>query len=251
MMKTFKCRGTLGDSYIVNCLIRELATEEPVLIKQCLSYLKPHEEGWEDPVKEIYSLVPNIKVEFVERKEFDATTIPRLWPNIELAIAENDKHKISPMTTYPVFDFPATDQLDIADYIAMSPRGGKADEKHRQMEKNDVDKIVKQFPEQVFVLVGHNPQFINYGGCNVINLIGKTTILEATGIVARAKKFIGIQGLMAYVALSQRLPSIVYTKSAGYDKAFRCRLFNEWFHHCLIYKMRFSEDTDAFERFMR
>lgn len=251
MMKTFKCRGTLGDSYIVNCLIQELAMREPVLIKQCLSYLKPHEEGWEGPVEEIYSLVPNIKVKFIERKEFDADPIPRLWPNIELAIAENKQHKISPITAYPTFDFPQTAQLDVTDYIAMSPRGGKADEKHRQVEEEDVDRIIRSNRDKTFVMVGHNPEFLDYGRSNVINLIGKTPILEAMGIVSKARKFIGIQGLMAYVALSQRIPSVVYTKSTGYDKAFRCRLMQEWFKHCIIYKTWLSEDPKAFQRFMK
>lgn len=245
-MKTFKCRGTLGDSYIVNCVVHYLAKRKEILIKQCSDYAGNAVDDWEPHIREIYSLLPNIHVEFVDKDEFDSLSAPRLWPSIEKA---REVHACK-LTPYPTFDYPATSQVPYENYIACSPRGGKSDERHRQVGTEETVSVFEQNPNHRFVLVGDNPEFLSYKRDNVINLIGETSILEAMGIVARANGFIGVQGLMAYVALGSKVPSVVYTKSLGYDKAFRVRLFPEWEASCVIYKTLRTEDMPAFLRFM-
>jgi hypothetical protein len=244
-MKTFKCRGTLGDSYIINCIYHDLMSKEEVLIKQCWDYAGTAVDAWTDPIQQIYSLMPKIHVDFVNREEFDSCRVPRIWPSP----ARASKGKmICPMTPHPTFTFPEFPDLpDLPEkYIVMSPRGGKSSELHRQIGFPEVNSILHAHRNTTFVLVGHNPEFTNYRHRNVINLINKTSVLEAMGIVARAPRFIGVQGLMAYVALSQRIPSVVYTKSIGYDKAFRSRLLPEWLELCLILKTYRKENQRAF-----
>ncbi len=254
-MKTFKCRGTLGDSYIVNCLYYDLMSREEVLIKQCWDYAGNAVDAWKAPIEQIYSLMPNIHVDFVDRKEFERKLpgVPRIWPSPAKAgkanICSMNPH---PTFTFPAFDLPLLRSLNYRKgYIAMSPRGGKSGEKHRQIGFKEVTSILEARRKKVFVLVGHNPEFAGYEGPNIVNLINKTTILEAMGIVARANKFIGVQGLMSYVALSQQVPSVVYTKSQGYDKAFRSRLLPEWLELCQIYKTFREEDMPAFLEFLK
>lgn len=242
-----KCRGTLGDSYIANCVIHQAATQGQVHIKQCHTFWGEPTDDWEQPIRDIYSLLPNITVEFVGREEFESLEVPRLWPSIDKAREVN----ICPMNPHPRFVFPPSSRELPEKYVAFSPRGGKSTEDHRQIGFEEVDRLLRDFPNVTFVMVGHNPEFEDYGRANLINLIGQTPILEAMGIVARANRFIGIQGLMAYVALSQKVPSVVYTKSAGYDKAFRVRLMPEWLQACLIYKTYFTENARAFHKFMR
>ena len=245
-MKTFKCRGTLGDSYIVNCVVHYLAVRQEILIKQCSDYAGNAVDHWEPHIRQIYSLLPNINVEFVDKEEFESLGVPRLWPSIEKAKSVH----VCKLTPHPPFTFPETSQVPYENYIACSPRGGKSDERHRQVGTDETESVFQQYPDRKFVLVGDNPEFLEYRRANVLNLIGQTSILEAMGIVSRANKFIGVQGLMAYVAAGSRVPSVVYTKSLGYDKAFRCRLFPEWENLCTIYKTLRSEDQAAFNRFM-
>lgn len=249
-MKTFKCRGTLGDSYIVNCIYHDLMSQEEVLIKQCWDYAGTAVDAWTAPILEIYSLMPNVHVEFVNRKEFDSLpAVPRIWPSPERA-AKGYKRLMNPHPTFPFPEF--SDIPDLPEkYVVMSPRGGKASELHRQIGFDEVNSILHSHRNTTFVLVGHNPEFEEYSHSNVINLINRTTVLEAMGIVARAPRFIGVQGLMSYVALSQRIPSVVYTKSIGYDKAFRSRLMPEWLELCQIYKTYREEDKQAFLRIMK
>ncbi len=250
-MKTVKCRGTLGDSYIVNCIYHDLLSREEVLIKQCWDYAGNAVDLWQAPIEQIYSLMPNVHVDFVSRKGFDRGLpgVPRIWPSPTKAA----KKSLCPMTPHPTFTFPEFSDFTPpkGGYIAMSPRGGKTGEEHRQIGLDEVDSILKTYRKKTFVLIGHNPEFVGHEGPNVVNLINETTVLEAMGIVAGANKFIGVQGLMAYVALSQRVPSVVYTKSVGYDKAFRSRLMPEWLELCQIYKMlRTEKHPRAFHRFM-
>ncbi|KKN88902.1 hypothetical protein LCGC14_0245090 [marine sediment metagenome] len=249
-MKTFKCRGTLGDSYIVNCVVHGLASREKILIKQCSDYAGNAVDHWEPHIRQIYSLMPKIQVEFVNKEEFNSLPsqkFPRLWPSIEKA--REREGGMSVMNPHPPFKFPATKQVT-GSYIACSPRGGKSNEGHRQVGEDEISSLIEEYKDQQFVLVGDNPEFLGYSRHNVTNLIGKTSILEAIGIVSRAKKFIGVQGLMVYVAASSKVPSFVYTKSVGYDKAFRSRLFPEWERYCSVVKTCRSEDPLAFKRFM-
>jgi hypothetical protein len=246
-VKTFKCRGTLGDSYIVNCVIYAIANKEDVLIKQCYDYSGNAVDDWRPHIEEIYSLVPNIHVSFVGKNEFESLDVPRLWPTIPKALEEN----ICPLTPHPTFSFPYVAKTLVDSYIAMSPRGGKSDERHRHCDEEEMRGIIDTHPNRHFVMVGDNPEFKEWRLPNLTNLIGTTTVLEAMGVVARAKAFIGVQGLAAYVATSNKVPSVVYTKSSGYDKAFRNRMMKEWLPHCLVYKTRRSEDSRAFQDFMR
>lgn len=245
-MRTFKCRGTLGDSYIVNCVVHYLAKREEILIKQCSDYSGNAVDDWKPHIRQIYSLLPNIHVDFVDKEEFDRLSVPRLCPSVEKA----NEVRVCKVTPHPPFVYPETTQVPWTNYIACSPRGGKSDERHRQMGEEETITIFEQYPNHKFVLVGDNPEFLDYRRDNVTNLIGNTSLLEAMGIVARAKGFIGVQGLMAYVAAGSKVPSVVYTKSLGYGKAFRARLFPEWEAYCTIYKTHRAEDTPAFVRFM-
>ena len=67
---------------------------------------------------------------------------------------------------------------------------------------------------------------------NVIDLRGKTSIKEALGVIAHSKRFIGFQGLLAYMALSHKVTSRVYTQSEGEYLAFRRRLMRQWVQYC-------------------
>lgn len=244
-MKTFKCRGTLGDSYIINCVVHELASQEDILIKQCSDYSGNAVDQWEPHIRQIYSLMPNIHVDFVDKAEFNSLSVPRLWTSIVKA----KEVGVCKMNPYPVFSLPETCLAQVP-YIACSPRGGKSNEGSRQVGKDETFSVFEQYSDRQFVIVGDNPEFRGYTKDNVINLIGKTSILEAIGLVSRSEKFIGVQGLMAYVAASYKIPSFVYTKSVGYDKAFRSRLFPEWENYCTVVKSRRSEDNEAFARFI-
>jgi hypothetical protein len=70
------------------------------------------------------------------------------------------------------------------------------------------------------------------------------------GIVSRARGCIGIQGLMVFVALSQKVPSVAYTKTIGHTGAFFGRLFPEWIGYCSMYMKNYSEDPALLDQFM-
>ena len=84
----------------------------------------------------------------------------------------------------------------------------------------------------------------------LLNLVGKTSLLEAMGIVSGATGFIGIQGLMAFVALSQKVSSVVYTQTLGHTGAFYGRLFPQWIGYCTLFLKSMAEDPALFHQFM-
>lgn len=246
-MKEFKCRGTLGDSYIVCCVIRNMAKKQPMLIHQCWDYSGNAVDDWEPLIREIYSLLPKVRVQFCDRDTFDKLDLPRLWPSISKA----EKMDMCPMTPHPAFNFPITSHELPPSYVALSPKGGKTNESSREMGQGEVVGVIEGNPNSTFVIVGNSFNLPHFRTENVISLAGKTSVLEAMGVVARAKAFVGVQGLMAYIALSSRVNSFVYTKSSGYDKAFRERLMPEWENYCTVVKSRREEDWESYRRFVR
>lgn len=244
-MKKFKVRGTLGDAYVMLHILYKLAIKEPVLLYQC-PFFAERTDNWEPLIEQIYSLVPGITVKFIGRSEFEKKKARQIFPSFARSASLN----ICPVTPKIRIKLPPFEGLP-QKYIALSPRGGKSNEKNRHIGYAEVESLLSTYPNHSFVMVGDNPEYAECRKANLINLNGKTDILEAMGIVASAEGFIGVQGLQAYVATSQGVPSVVYTKSIGYDKAFRSRMLEQWLACCLVLKTHRTEKPEEFIQFIK
>jgi len=65
-MKTYYANGTIGDTYIILCKLYSMAMKEPILCKHLIVY-----ENLRPTIKEIYGLLPNISIEFINEQSSD------------------------------------------------------------------------------------------------------------------------------------------------------------------------------------
>ena len=63
-MKVYYAGGSLGDTYVIVCKLYSVAKDEKILCKHYLEY-----EAIKPAVYEIYSLMPNIEVEFCDEEK--------------------------------------------------------------------------------------------------------------------------------------------------------------------------------------
>jgi len=190
-----KNSGTLGDTYIIICHLVGISQ------KFSVEHYTQH-TYWQEEIRDIYSLLPN-----VVDVTFPEDSPERTWYSPYSVI---DK-KIDEFEPFPDFTFPPSELDPGEPYIALCPRSGRPDQRGRKIPTSEVDKIVEKADMPI---VTPEP--------------GKTSLLEAMGLVARSNKFYGFQGLMSYVALSHRSRSMVYVGSEKEWIAFRYRTARPW-----------------------
>lgn len=198
--------GTAGDAYIILCKLYNIARENEIIIRH---YTK-HDNA-KKLVKEIYKLSPNIKVEFVDKKH------PFI---INGGFEDKNKYDVE---FYPKFEISGKFNLP-KKYSVLQVSAGINNQ--RRLASKVFNSIL--YKGTVFVLVGSPGQEIN--NSNAIDLRGKTDIKEVINIIRNADHFYGYQGLLSFIALSQKVKSDVYIRSAGDAHAVKVRIENvqEW-----------------------
>ena len=118
------------------------------------------------------------------------------------------------------------------DYVVLSPKSGKPNE-NRSLSEQTID-MASRASRKLVVIIGESKEYKYIRGKNIINLIGKTCLLEAMSIVSRANHFSGFQGLMSFVAMSHRVKSTVHVRSESDIHAVFARMPKQWEQYCSI-----------------
>lgn len=223
-MRTYSCSGTLGDVYITLCILYHTAQKGPVT---CQHYTVV--EHWHGLIRQIYSLLPNITVEFVKHRE-------RSSPRIHSTFTCHRQlgHTLfspSQWCVFPQFTFPELILLP-KDYIVLSPQSGNNNQ-CRILKQKTIDHVIKT-AQRTIIVIGNNKAAERIVGDNVLNLTNRTSLLEAMGIVSRAQKVITPQGLMSMVSLSHRVPSDIHIKRKEDQIFVTHRIAPEWEPYCNI-----------------
>ena len=216
-MKTYGCSGTLGDTYVNLCILYHVAKREPIVCKHYTIHT-----NWHGLIKQIYSLLPNIRVEFINERD---TVHPRIYSAF-VPHRQSGKTLSSPedWCAFPQFVFPKLSCLPER-YVVLSPQSGRPDQ-GRILTQKIIDRIVKNSKYPVVVLgTGEVSQQVK--GDNVINLTNKTSLLEAMGVAVRAQHVTTFQGIMSMVAASHRVQSDVYIRRT-LDPHYSDRILPEW-----------------------
>ena len=189
MKKEFMVHGTLGDCFI-SCL--KLRKEKSVKI-----FHKIEQTYWKPQIKEIYDLVlPQAEIEFVDKYRDDLVEITsdchtqnmEFFPNIPVIKA-----------IYPV-DIP---------YIIIQAHSGKPDGGNtKRLSYEIIYKFIDHFDPVKVVLIGTNNFYSEVKKCR--NLIGYTDISGIYNIIRNSNGFIGGEGLVSFMALSQRKDCIIF-----------------------------------------
>jgi hypothetical protein len=180
--------GTLGDSYICMCKMRKIKDT-------VITYHHTTHKYWYEEIKDIFSLSENTKVVFteVERSDLEEITSDshdgdmEFFP--ELKIRET-----------PYFSFP---------YVVIQAHSGKVKGGNsKYVKKSSIERWMNGLNSKC-ILIGTSDLYNDFDHHNCINLVGKLSILDAISLVAKSNGFIGPEGLMSFVALSQKKDSLV------------------------------------------
>jgi len=206
----------MGDAYLLVCYMRSWG-DTPVEVHHATA-----REALHHMIREIYSLLPNIKLKIVPH---GTKVKPFMGPGAaQILRRETNRPNFTPFPDWNLPIYPGLPKK----YSVLAPISGKPWEKNRSMPQREIDRALKELKEPVVMIGTKNPK-VN----GVVDLSGKTTIPEALSIISGASAFSGFQGMLAYMALSQKVPSYVYVNGEGQYLSFRGRMMRKWVKYCL------------------
>lgn len=212
--------GTLGDTFLAVLKLMKLGNV-PIEVSHFTKCVY-----WLPQIKEIYSLLPNVKVTFVSEKREDVEQL------------DSSGHGL---TYFPKFKIKSKFKLE-KPYIVIVPHSGKPSGGSNTKEVPiDFVNMLISATEHHKVLLGTDTKL--YGDIsdykepdgNIIkctNLTGKTSIIDTIPIISESVGFIGPEGLLAFISLSQKKKSRIYYDSY---KAIEHRILGTpWMKYCQL-----------------
>lgn len=219
-MKIYYTSGTAGDAYIILCKLYLQAISEQILCKHYTIHKKTHLI-----IKEIFSLMPNIFLEFLDN-------LPR-QPRIRGAFfydgyKNENPYNLKPVF-YPDFNLPSLSHIKLPEkYIVIQPISGTRG--NRKLDKKTIKKIIKE-SNFMPVFVGKNRYKLGLSKTlNIFNFSGQTTFKEDLSIIKGCQYFFGSQGVLSFFAISQKIMSTIYV-SNDYERSAlhaRVEVIKEW-----------------------
>jgi len=219
-MKTYYASGTVGDAYVILCKLYCVAKKEKVLCKHYTAY-----EKLRPVIKDIYSLIPNISVEFMNRRCPDAELTGVFHYRGEER--ERNRYNLEP-EYYPEFEAGDIGRFNPPEiYNALQVKAGSHG--YRGIPPEAIRRILNGSKLPV-VLIGENVATLPTESFDMMDLRGKTSVKEVVGIIKSSKRFYGPVGFLSFVAVSQQIISDVYTESQEDVSAIKMRIepVEEW-----------------------
>lgn len=196
-MKTYYAGGTVGDAYIILCKLYSIAMKEPIL---CRHYTK--HEAAKPIIEEVYRLIPNIKVEFLNMA-FSGVELTGAFQNFA---GEKAGYGIAP-EYYPEFELENVEEFSLPEtYVVLQTVSGIR--QNRKLSGRRIEEIlaVAKLP---IVLIGAFDERVSKD-----NDVRKcTSIKQVINIIRNSKHFYGPQGFLSYVAVSQKVHSTVFVQT--------------------------------------
>lgn len=199
-MRTFYTAGTVGDGYVILCKLYPTAKKEKILCWHYTSYAPAR-----PIVREIYSLLSNIRVEMLVNKDPEVYVRGTFFHDTDKEEAE--EYGLIP-EYYPVFDLPDIKRFDLPmEYEVLQIEAGTDPVKRKtRLPEKTITNIIANATLPLIVV---GDRSFGMTGKNLIDLSGKTTIQEVIAIIRKARHFYGRVGFLCFVALSQKIPSSI------------------------------------------
>lgn len=187
-MIKYKVVGTLGDAYTILCKLDRIKDDIIVYHDTVHTY-------WCDEIKDIYSLLPNVKVKFNDSKS-------DTFLQLQTAPTVNDTN------FFPSFKF-CDCPVDYSKYAVIQAHAGRDnDPMSRYLSEKTINYLIESLHPIPVILIGTLRTYKSIKNC--INLVEQLSILEAMSIVANADGYVGPEGLFTFVALSQKVHSVIF-----------------------------------------
>lgn len=219
-MKTYYASGTVGDAYVILCKLYSVAKKEKILCRHRTRY-----EGLRSTIKDVYSLIPNIGVEFIKARSSDVELIGAF--HYQGKEREKNRYNLKP-EYYPEFESGDISHFRLPEaYEILQIRAGSHGS--RSLLPEAINRILNGSRLPV-VLIGENSTGFPTGNSNAVDLRGKTSIKEVVGIIKESIHFYGLLGFLSFVAVSHKIKSDVYLKSQLDISAIKIRIeaVEEW-----------------------
>lgn len=187
-MKEVSVRGTLGDTYIALLKIKTMINQ-PVKVYHHTKHIY-----WYRLIEEIYNLYVNVNVVFVNE------------PRLDLEEITSDCHE-GEMEFFPLFDIWDNFRFEKPFNIIQPHSGKSVGFNTKKIPKYIIKNMISKSPIKC-VLLGTDTEYVDINNC--INLVGKTSIKDVVSLIYNCNEFIGIEGLLSFIALSQKKSSIIY-----------------------------------------
>lgn len=213
-MKNYYTGGTLGDTFIIVCKLYSIAKKERILCRHHTRH-----ESIRPIIREVYSLMSNIEVEFVEP---DRTRMKiQGWFDPQSCKLELEKYGLE-VEYYPEFDLADIAHFNLPkSYNVLQLESGIGNK--RRLSSSIIGRILNdsEFP---MVIIGKDFRQIPMGRHEIVDRRGDTSIREVITIIKNSKHFYGPQGLLSFMALSQKILSTIYLMSESDIKAVQSRI---------------------------
>lgn len=219
-MKTYYAGGTVGDAYVILCKLYSVAKKEKILCRYYTAY-----ERLRPVIKDIYSLVPNIRVEFMNERNSDVEMVGAF--KYQGQEREQNRYNFEP-EYYPEFESGDVSYFNLPEaYEALQIKAGSHGDRDLLPEVFNRILRVSKLP---VVLIGENTSSFSSESFNAMDLRGKTSVKEVVSIIRGSRHFYGPLGFLSFVAVSQRIMSDVYIKAQQDISAikFRIEAVEEW-----------------------
>lgn len=228
-MKTYYTGGSLGDAYVIVCKLYSIAKNEKIL---CKHYTV--DDAIKPAVSEIYSLMPNIAIEWRDDDEYLGITGQFLHHKLRgeqmTYLPEENMYNLR-LERHPEFELGSVERFKLPDdYVVLQLQSGANPKKIRQVSTEEIDEVLKD-SEYPIVVIGKDDVDVSRIEDRIIDLRWITSIKEAIHIIKCANHFYGCLGLLSLVALSHRVYSTLYMPLYLKDKhAYESRIFPivEW-----------------------
>ena len=183
--------GTLGDAYVILLKLLYYDYREITHVDKNV-HLFPK-------IKEIYSLKDDLIVNFEKRANHKK-------PRDHLQGRVDTVGEIVP---FPKFDFPSIKKFDLpSEFNAVQFKSGTKKD-WRFLNNTDFNKIDLDKP---LVVLGVDDLKLNTSNMTMVDLRGKTTLLESFAIINKCNTFYGLNGVLSFVSLSLRKKTEIFIK---------------------------------------
>jgi len=205
-MKTYYTTGTIGDAYVIVCKLYAVAKQERVLCKHYSGF-----EGVQQAIREIYSLIPNINVEFINKRSSDIN----VWGTFESRQLERERNRygLKQPEYYPEFELGNLNHFNLPEtYVTLQIKAGTHAPYSRSLSIDTVREILSGSKLPV-VIIGEKTTDLPIENFNILDLRDKTTIKEVINIIKNSSYFYGLLGFLSFVAVSHEIMSDLWIKS--------------------------------------
>jgi hypothetical protein len=225
--KTYKAGctlgGGLGDTYLAMCYLKLLGPA-PITVR----YRNPH-PYYISLVQELFTMMPNVTFEVVPMDEEIHPDLPNLGDTVKLVSFAGP---CVGEPGFPKWNIPPKSELPKS-YSVLAPQAGRAGTADREplkrnMHPTEMERALRELEHPVVLLGDAKCPAVS----GTVDLRGKTSLVEAIGIVSRAKRFTGEHGVLAFASLSQKVPSCLYIQRNTEYMPLRGRMMKGWIRYC-------------------